>query len=104
MIAWILIACSLLVCAAFIGGIFVGAKLTRVLREVVIKEVAKVVETQKVVVQEKPIVVQVPVYKKPEGGGLVAMGQPGKHTIADPVEREQFEHTKNLLDNLGGPE
>lgn len=104
MIAWILTACALLVCAAFVAGIFTGAWFVRRFREVVTHEVPKIVEVEKIVVHDKPVVVQVPVAKKPDQGGLVAMGQPNKHMITDPVQREQFERTQSLLTNLEGPE
>ena len=103
MITLLLITASLLICAAFISGIFTGSWLTRKLREIV--EVPKIITTEKVVVKEAPVVVQVPVAgKRQDNGGLVAMGQPNKHMIADPVQRAQVEHTQRLLDSLGGAE
>ncbi len=88
--------------ALYLLGFWAGAMLTRATREIVEREVPRVVTTEKVVEVEKPVLVQVPVApaRPPvsgNGGSLPIMGTGTRNIIADPNQREQLEHIQGLI-------
>lgn len=94
----ILAACGV---ALFLAGFYTGVWIQRHSREVITREVEKLISTDRVVEVEKPIVVQVPVPMKQKDGGSLVWSKPAnKSIITDPKKRAEAEGITSLLNSL----
>lgn len=84
-------------CLLFLGGFYTGIWVWRRSERQV--EVPKVVTTEKVVVHEKPVVLQVPMGRPKQGPSTPVMGS-NKSVIVDPVERAEAEKMEQLVGGL----
>lgn len=96
MITAILTVSSIVCIVLFLAGFYTGIWVQRHSREVIEREVAKIVTTEKVVEVEKPVVIQVPAQRPPQTAAFATMGSPNRSVIADPQERAQMEHIQQL--------
>lgn len=81
-------------CFLFVSGVGTGIFLTRKSREVITREVPRIVETERVVEHEKPVIVQIPAPQTTQGGP-VKLG--GNHTVLSEQELAGNRHMQELI-------
>lgn len=84
----------------FLAGFYTGIWIQRHSREVIEREVEKIVPTEKVAFVEVPKVVQVPVVQR-EAGGMAVIGQDrGKQIFS----KEEMEANRRMAELSNDPE
>lgn len=83
----------------FLTGFYTGLWVQRHNREVVVHEVPKIVETEKVVEVEVPKLIEVPMPAKKQGPALVITGQQQKNVL-DPTSQAESQRMNDLLSGM----
>jgi hypothetical protein len=100
----IILLLALFAVVTFLLGFYTGRHDARTNREVIEREVAKIVPTERIVEVEKAVIVQVPVFaeqpKQPSGASLPIMGSNRRNIITDPNERAAADGMASLLSQL----
>ena len=83
--------------SAYLAGVYTGIWLIRKNREVITREVEKIVPTEKVVIQEVARIVQVPTQQPREMGGMAVIGQHGNRSVVDQQTMEANSRMQQLI-------
>lgn len=85
--------------ATFLVGFYTGLYIAR--HSYVDREVPKIIERDRVVEVEKPVVIQIPRQAAPQPAGLAVMGTSGqKGHVLDPKQQAEADRMSDLLNQM----
>lgn len=82
----------------FLAGFYTGLWVQR--HSYVDREVPKIIETQRVIEKEKPVVIQVPRPAPANGGSLPIMGSGANKNVLTPQQQSEAQHMQELLGGM----